>query len=102
MGGASQTYTNEISVGDVTRVAVSNLTAGSTYFFAAKAVNGEGLESALSVETSYTVPVYAWQDSIVLGQSEDLVHWTNIFSLPCTNSRAFYRLGFQSTKIQKN
>lgn len=54
-GAASQTYTNTIDVGDLTSVTVSNLTAGTTYFFAVTAYDLIGLESAFSGEVSYTV-----------------------------------------------
>lgn len=56
-GGASGTYTNEISTGNVTNLTISGLVVGDTYYFAAAAVNSSGLQSALSTETSYTVPV---------------------------------------------
>ena len=58
-GGASQTYTNTVDAGNATSVTVSNLTAGSTYFFAVTAYDLIGLESEFSQEISYTVPASA-------------------------------------------
>ena len=54
-GAATQTYTNVIDVGDLTSVTVSNLTAGTTYFFAVTAYDLIGLESTFSDEINYTV-----------------------------------------------
>ncbi|MGH7942938.1 MAG: fibronectin type III domain-containing protein [Limisphaerales bacterium] len=55
-GDASGDYTNEISVGSVTNVTVSGLADRTTYFFAAQAINNDGIESGYSVQTSYAVP----------------------------------------------
>jgi hypothetical protein len=44
-GVVSQTYTNKISVGNVTNAIVSNLVEGTTYFFVVTAYNTVGLES---------------------------------------------------------
>jgi hypothetical protein len=55
-GESSGDYTNEISVGNTTNVTVSGLASSAKYFFAAKAVNGQGDESAFSVQTSFLVP----------------------------------------------
>ena len=46
-GGATQTYTNMASVGDVTNATISGLIAGDKYFFAATAVDSAGLEGVL-------------------------------------------------------
>lgn len=56
-GDASGDYTNQISVGDQTNLIVSGLSGGTTYYFAAKAVNGAGMESGFSVQASYFVPI---------------------------------------------
>ena len=56
-GGASATYTNEISAGNVTNITVSGLVPGATYYFAATTYNTAGMESALSSEASYQVPL---------------------------------------------
>ena len=55
-GGASQTYTNMASVGDLTNATVTGLIAGDEYFFAATSVDSTGLESVFSNEISYQVP----------------------------------------------
>jgi Fibronectin type III domain len=55
-GTASGDYTSETSVGNVSNVTVSNLTAGTTYYFAATALDASGNESGFSTETIYIVP----------------------------------------------
>jgi hypothetical protein len=55
-GGASGTYTNEISAGSTTNATISGLISGKTYYFAATAYNSLGLESGFSSEMSYVVP----------------------------------------------
>ena len=56
-GGASGTYTNEISVGNATNVTISGLIQGDTYYFAATTYSALGVESPFSSEVSYTVPI---------------------------------------------
>jgi len=53
-GVAHATYTNMISVGNVTTTAISNLVQGTTYYLAATAVNSAGLESDFCGEVVYT------------------------------------------------
>jgi len=55
-GTASHNYTNMTELGEATRVTVSNLTQGVTYYFAVTAYDPIGLESTFSGEISYTVP----------------------------------------------
>ena len=56
LGPTSGGYTNSVTVGNVTNAVISNLVATATYFFAATAYDGSGLESAFSNEVQYTVP----------------------------------------------
>jgi hypothetical protein len=58
-GPVSHTYTNNISVGNVTNATISGLVEGATYCIAATAFNTAGLESDFSNEISYTVPIAA-------------------------------------------
>src|SRR3984893_90048 len=52
-GMVSGDYTQETDVGNTTTAVVSNLTAGTTHFFAVTAYNTSGLESLPSNEVSY-------------------------------------------------
>jgi hypothetical protein len=56
-GGASHTYTSKISVGEATSVTISGLVEGKTYYFAATTYSASGLESPLSGELAYLVPI---------------------------------------------
>jgi hypothetical protein len=51
-GAASATYTDTVPAGTNTTVTVSNLVEGTTYYFAATAVDTAGLESDYSIEVS--------------------------------------------------
>ena len=51
-GGASQTYTNSIDVGNVTNGIVTGLAGGTLYYFAATAYGTNGVESDFSNEVS--------------------------------------------------
>ncbi len=55
-GNASGDYSDVIDVENTTVASVSNLKAGSTYFFAVTAYNTAGLESLLSNEVSLQTP----------------------------------------------
>ncbi|MGO8928513.1 MAG: fibronectin type III domain-containing protein [Limisphaerales bacterium] len=55
-GVASATYTNVVAAGTNTTVSISNLVDGTTYYFAATAVDTFGLESAYSTEVSALIP----------------------------------------------
>lgn len=55
-GCKSGDYTNEVSVGNVTTAAISGLTAGNTYYFAATAYDAFDDESDFSNEISYSIP----------------------------------------------
>jgi hypothetical protein len=52
-GGTSQQYTNTLAVGAVTNTLISGLDENTTYYFAAKAVNQAGGESAFSNEAMF-------------------------------------------------
>jgi hypothetical protein len=54
-GVASGTYTNTVSAGTNTTLTVSNLLEGTTYYFAATAVDTNGLESDYSAEASTVI-----------------------------------------------
>ena len=56
-GGASGTYTNEISIGNATNVTISGLIPGTTYYFVATTYTAADLESPFSDEVSYGVPL---------------------------------------------
>lgn len=56
-GGASRTYTNKISVGNMTNVVISGLVEGTTCYFAATTYSVLGIESSFSGELVYFVPV---------------------------------------------
>ena len=51
-GVVSATYTNVVAAGTNTTVSISNLVAGTTYYFAVTAVGSSGLESDYSTEVS--------------------------------------------------
>ena len=53
-GGASEQFTNQLSVGAVTNALIPGLAENTTYFFAAKAHDGAGNESDFSNETAFT------------------------------------------------
>lgn len=55
-GTTSGDYTDLLEVGNTVTATVSNLVGGTTYFFAATALDANGLESAYSSEISYTPP----------------------------------------------
>jgi hypothetical protein len=56
-GITSHAYTDKISLGNATAVTISNLVAGTTYYFAATAYDNAGIESPFSNEAVYAVPL---------------------------------------------
>jgi PKD repeat protein len=55
-GQASGSYTTAVDVGNVTTYTVFNLTEGRTYYYAVKARDAAGIESAFSNQVSGTIP----------------------------------------------
>lgn len=69
-GTAPGTYsTNKLVGANVTSTTISNLQSGQLYYFAAKASNVAGLESAFSAEISYTAPVPPNTAPVAIAQS---------------------------------
>ncbi len=66
-GTASGNYTNKIDIGNNTTVTLSNLVAGSTYYFVVTCYNAAGDESAPSNEAFYSVPAIATGQPVTLG-----------------------------------
>jgi len=60
-GAASGDYTNSANVGNVTNATFTGLVNGTTYYFAAASIDGNGFEGDLSNETSSTIPNQANQ-----------------------------------------
>jgi hypothetical protein len=106
-GMTSGSYTNKLSVGNVTTATISNLTAGVTYFFVATTVDTNGNESAFSNEAAWTVPVtltmcpgvkpgdpVSIQFPVASGHwyevqaTTDLHSWTNIWQTGVATSNA--------------
>lgn len=56
-GVASGIYTNKVPLGVTTNATISGLLEGTTYYFAATALNAAGVESRFSNETSWAVPL---------------------------------------------
>jgi len=56
-GGKSGAYNSKISAGNATNVTISGLTQGATNYFAATTYTSSGVESPLSSEVSYLIPL---------------------------------------------
>lgn len=56
-GTSSGSYSQSTNVGLTNSYAMTNLTEGKTYYFAATAIGTSGLESAYSNQINYTVPL---------------------------------------------
>ena len=66
LGLASQNYATMLDVGTSTNATLSNLTPGTTYFFAVTAYDTNLLESPFSGEISYQVPMVSNQPTLKL------------------------------------
>jgi|ERR1700733_8243532 len=55
-GTASSNYTYKVAVGNIMATTLSNLTSGTTYYFAATAFDASGNESDFSNEATFIVP----------------------------------------------
>jgi len=69
-GLASGVYNHTISVGSSTNVTVNSLVEGTTYYFAATAVDALGVESQFSNETSYSVPTNSTPTILIPPQTQ--------------------------------
>ena len=61
LGTASGNYTSSVEAGTATTTTIPNLLSGTTYFFAVKAYNASGVESAFSNEISFVPGVATLQ-----------------------------------------
>ena len=91
-GGATDTYTNVVSVGSFTNLTVSGLSDDTTYYFAIRAVNGSGLESSYSLQSTYAVPTAA----AILGRP---VYSTNGVSISVTGVPGYLYVVEASTDL---
>jgi hypothetical protein len=55
-GTVSGNYTNKVAIGNVSAITISNLTAGTTYYFVATAFDANGNQSVYSNEATIIVP----------------------------------------------
>ena len=67
-GRISGVYPNTLAVGNNTKVTISNLVAGSTYYFAATSHDAANHESGFSNEAVYTVPGDGSGQPVALGR----------------------------------
>src|SRR5881397_3873912 len=72
-GSQSGQYQTTIPVGMTTTYTVTNLSAGQTYYFAMKAYDSTGTESAFSNEVSVTLPTNAPGGGIISQQQMRVV-----------------------------
>jgi hypothetical protein len=92
-GVISGVYTNQTPVGNVTNATIGLPARGVRYYFAATAVNDQGLESVYSAEINWLDPLPPppptnWLVSVTVQQSLDNTNWldlTNLAALTFTN-----------------
>lgn len=128
-GGISGTYTNKVSAGNTSSVTLSNLVAGSTYYFAVTCYDAMSEESVFSNEAVYTVPAGTAGPPVVLGNpslsggsfsfiipgptaasfavevSTDMINWVRFqtnaapFTFVDTNSSRFGKRFFRTVQL---
>ena len=82
-GIASRTYTNVVNIlGQITTGTVTNLQSGPTYYFAATAVDTNGLESDYSSEVSTTVMSPSVLTNMTLN-----IYWLDAFGYPAIQTK---------------
>jgi hypothetical protein len=79
-GTASRQYQNRVTVGNVTSYGLQGLPIGQTYYFAVRAVNAAGMQSAPSGEISTTVAQWlgklpGWSDLIWRNTNGTIARW---------------------------
>jgi hypothetical protein len=72
-GTSSGSYDYVVDVGNITSCSISGLEEGTTYYFAAKAYDSEGIKSTFSQELVYTVPLSSSGGSGGANNSEILI-----------------------------
>jgi len=97
-GVASGNYTNKVDAGNVTNRAISGLVEGRTYYFGATAYNSAGLESVLSNETGYTVPLSNNLPTVTLTSPANGASFTALAT--CNLAASVTANGHTITKVQ--
>jgi hypothetical protein len=107
-GGASQTYTNVVPVGNVTNATAVGLVPGATYYFSVTSVDSAGMESEFSTEVSGQVKgilvvtandqsrIYGAADPVLTGTLTGLQNGDNITATYSTVATAASPIGSYS------
>ena len=109
-GPASATYTNSVTLGNVTNATVTGLICGHRYFMAATAFDATGLESDFSNEISVSLPCpltirverFAISATGIFGLTNDLMMTTNLAATNWTTVRTFLGTGAVETYLHTN